>query len=219
MHGKEWVFFPAGQHWKAYYWWALSVPYSPMNTKSLCYYAQFLRECVLNAHFCQLLRSHERYIFTDSTVIPLENGCWTTDLTYDYHEWPIDAEKRFANKFRDCPNWNPLALIKWPDAFGLVGFSKEQCPHRLSKAGNCNHIVTLPEKSEFKYDLMKGKDKATFERWYEDEKAAKNNVYNFRDSSGLTTVQNAAKGRNEPKMCQKTKSEASVKKARSKPQP
>ena len=81
---------------------------------------------------------------------------------------------------RDSLNFNPQSLAKWPETFGLEGVSKGTFPHRFNRPENWNKVVQYPGKNEFGYETMKAKEKAEFDRWYEEDKTAKNGLYDFQ---------------------------------------
>jgi DNA polymerase type B, organellar and viral len=89
--------------------------------------------------------------------------------------------QKYKMIFRDSLNFNPQSLAKWPETFGLTDVSKGIFPHRFNRPENWNDVVPYPEKKEFSYEVMKAKEKAEFDQWYEKDRMEKQGQYNFRE--------------------------------------
>lgn len=94
----------------------------------------------------------------------------------------LDSGGDLKIQFRDSLSYNPQALAKWPKTFGLPELSKGYFPHRFNAPQNWNKQgLRFPTKEEYGYIHMKECEKQEFSRWYEEEKATKQGVFNFRE--------------------------------------
>ena len=94
----------------------------------------------------------------------------------------LDVHDDLNIKFRDSLNYNPQALAKWPATFGLPDLAKGTFPHRFNRPENWNAELPLPYPAleEFGYRYLNEKDKQELEKWHEEDRISKDNVYNFR---------------------------------------
>ena len=85
--------------------------------------------------------------------------------------------------FRDSLNYNPQSLAKWPATFGLENISKGTFPHKLNQPENWNLPggMPYPELSDFDYDHIPEKDRASFLEWYNKDKLVKQGKYRVEE--------------------------------------
>ena len=94
----------------------------------------------------------------------------------------LDVKAPYHIHFRDSLNFNPQSLAKWPATFGLTALTKGTFPHRFNRIENWNSPFDLPypDKEEFGYSRMSEKDQVEFNAWYEADRIAEDNRYEFR---------------------------------------
>ena len=94
----------------------------------------------------------------------------------------LEVHSGFNIHFRDSLNYNPQSLAKWPATFGIPNTNKGTFPHRFNRPDNwnCPNPLPFPTLEDFDYASIPASEKATFQQWYDDEKAACNEVYDFR---------------------------------------
>ena len=85
----------------------------------------------------------------------------------------------FGIKFRDSYSFCPQSLATWPKTFGLTEVAKGTFPHRFNQAKHWNKVVPCPNHADFGVESMRLAQKTDFLAWYDLDKAAKNDKYNF----------------------------------------
>lgn len=79
-------------------------------------------------------------------------------------------------RFIDSINFIPMALSKFPKAFGLQNISKGYYPYKFNIAENLNYIGPIPSIEYFGKDNLSQDDKNKFLDWY-NEKKSTNSVF------------------------------------------
>ena len=94
----------------------------------------------------------------------------------------LEVHIGFNMHFRDSLNYNPQSLAKWPATFGILNTNKGAFPHRFNQPENWNSLNPLPFPSleDFDYASIPTSEKEAFQQWYDEEKAACGDVYDFR---------------------------------------
>jgi hypothetical protein len=82
-------------------------------------------------------------------------------------------------RFIDSFNFLPMGLAKLPKAFGLDCGNKGYFPHFFNTVANQNYVGPLPDQRFYGSDTMSKEDKASFEKWYQQQQQG-NVVFNFK---------------------------------------
>ena len=85
----------------------------------------------------------------------------------------------FGIKFRDSYSFCPQSLASWPKTFGLTDMAKGTFPHRFNRPEHWNKVVQYLTIDDFGITSMRQAQKTDFLEWYDADKAAKNDVYDF----------------------------------------
>lgn len=91
----------------------------------------------------------------NKTLNPIMNGLKILTILYDNHI-----------RFIDSINFIPMALKKFPKAFGLPDIEKGFYPHLFNTQENYNYIGRLPDSSYFFENSIHNLDRLDFDIWY-----------------------------------------------------
>lgn len=83
--------------------------------------------------------------------------------------------------FIDSLNFLPMALAKFPTAFGLEDLQKGFYPHLFNTVDNYNYSGPIPARKFFMTDNMSHGTLKDFDKWYSEMQKNTNFIYNNRD--------------------------------------
>ena len=80
--------------------------------------------------------------------------------------------------FKDSLCFLPFPLSAFPSTFGIKEIKKGYFPHAFNTSENQGHVGSIPPKTFYDPDGLKTKDKASFEKWY-DEQVNRGELFDF----------------------------------------
>ena len=81
--------------------------------------------------------------------------------------------------FKDSLCFLPFPLSAFPNTFGIKEIKKGYFPHAFNTPQNQGYVGSIPPKTFYDPDGMKTKDKASFEKWY-DEQVARGETFDLQ---------------------------------------